>query len=102
MRRFAAVVCCLMAGPLVTPAEAGDFFKGRQLYAQHCSRCHGNDGKPVLPGTPNLSRGEGLLAPDQVLLRSLRFGKGSMPGFEALLRGKELYDVLIYVRSLHR
>jgi cytochrome c6 len=102
MRRLAYAVFVLTAVFSVAPAQAGDVFKGRRLYAEHCTRCHGNDGVPLLPGTPNLSRGEGLLAPDQTLLRSLRFGKGLMPGFETVIRGREELDVLAYVRSLRR
>lgn len=102
MRRFARIALALTALSFAVPAEAGNVFNGRKLYVQHCARCHGNDGRPVLSGTPNLSRGEGLLAPDQIILRSLRFGKGLMPGFEAVLSGRELFDVLAYVRSLQR
>ncbi len=102
MRRSILFALALTVVSVAAPAEAGNVFKGRQLYAEHCARCHGIDGRPLLPGTPNLSRGEGLFAPDQRLLRSLRFGRGTMPGFEAVLRGRELLDVLVYVRSLNR
>lgn len=102
MRRFALAALGLIAISTITPAQAGNIFKGRQLFAEHCARCHGMNGRPVLPGTPDLSRGEGLMAPDQRLLQSLRFGKGLMPGFEAILRGRELLDVLVYTRSLQR
>jgi len=100
MRCFTLAALALTAVFAGAPAQAGDIFNGRRLYTEHCSRCHGNNGVPVLPGTPNFSRGQGLLAPDQVLLNTLRFGKGLMPGFESVLRGRELVDVLIYVRSL--
>lgn len=83
-------------------AEAGDVFEGRRVYAVHCASCHGDNGIPVLPGTPNLAKGDGLIAPDMMLLRSLRYGKRSMPGFESLLGRKEMLDVLAYVRSLRR
>jgi cytochrome c6 len=100
MRRFTLAVLALTAVFSAAPAQAGDVFNGRRLYTEHCTRCHGNDGVPLLPGTPNLSRGQGLMAPDQTLLRTMRFGKGLMPGFESVLRGRELLDVLVYVRSL--
>ncbi len=102
MRRFTPVALALSAALLSAPAEAGDVFKGRKLYAEHCARCHGNNGFSVIPGTPNLARGEGLMAPEQVLIRSLRFGKGLMPGYEAVIRGGGLLDVLAYSRSLQR
>lgn len=90
------------AAVLSTTTAQADIFKGRKLYSEHCARCHGGDGNSVVPGTPNISRGEGMMAPDQVLLRSLRYGKGLMPGFEAVIRGRELFDVLVYARSLQR
>jgi mono/diheme cytochrome c family protein len=102
MRRLTLLALALTAVFSAAPAQAGDVFNGRRLYTEHCTRCHGNDGIPLLPGTPDLSRGQGLLAPDQILLRSLRFGKGLMPGFESVIRGREMFDVLVYVRSLHR
>lgn len=102
MRRFTPVALALLAAFSVSPVQAGDVFKGRKLYTQHCARCHGNDGVPHVPGTPNLARGEGLMAPEQALVLSLRYGRGLMPGFEAVLRGRELLDVLAYARTLRR
>ena len=96
-------LAALSAASLFAAAPVhADIFKGRKLYAEHCARCHGHDGRPVVPGTPNISRGEGMMAPDQTLLRSLQYGKGLMPGFETVIRGRELFDVLVYTRSLQR
>ena len=102
MRRFTLAALPLTAVLSAAPAQAGNVFEGRRIYNQHCVSCHGDNGFPLLPGTPNLARGEGLLTPDQMLLRSLRFGKGLMPGFESVLGRRELLDVLAYVRSLRR
>lgn len=102
MKRFTPVALALIAVVSAAPAQAGDYFKGRKIYADHCARCHGNNGVPQVPGTPDFSRGEGLMAPEQTLVRSLRYGRGLMPGYEVMLRGRELLDVLAYVRSLRR
>lgn len=102
MRSFTHLALALTAVVSAAPAHAGDVFKGRKLYSQHCVRCHGNDGVPQVPGTPNLARGEGLMAPEQTLVMSLRYGRGLMPGFEGVLRGRELLDVLAYARTLRR
>ena len=101
MKRCILVALAATAVVSSAPAHA-DVFKGRRLYGEHCARCHGSDGNSQVPGTPNISRGDGMMAPDQVLLRSLRYGKGLMPGFEAVLHGRELLDVLVYARSLQR
>ena len=102
MSRFTHLALALVVVLSAAPAQAGDIFKGRKLYTQHCARCHGNDGVPQVPGTPNLARGEGLMATEQTLVMSLRYGKGLMPGFETVLRGRELLDVLAYSRTLRR
>jgi len=102
MKRFTPVALALTVIFSAAPAQAGDYFKGRKIYAEHCARCHGNNGVPQVPGTPDFSRGDGLMAPEQALVRSLRYGRGLMPGFEVVLRGRELLDVLAYVRSLQR
>lgn len=102
MNYFSGVVLAMCVGFISAPAAQADVFKGRKLYTDHCSRCHGHDGNSVVAGTPSISRGQGMMAPDQVLLRSLRYGKGLMPGFEAVIRGREMLDVLMYARSLQR
>jgi len=84
------------------PATATDVFGGRTVYEAHCANCHGLDGAPVLPGTPNFTRGEGLMAPDIVLVPSLKAGKGLMPGFNHILSEKDILDVLVYTRTLQR
>ena len=83
-------------------ATATDVFGGRTVYEAHCANCHGLDGTPVLPGTPNFTRGEGLMAPDVVLVPSLKAGKGLMPGFNHILSEEDILDVLVYTRTLQR
>ena len=75
---------------------------GAALYDRHCARCHGPDGRPDLPATPDFTRGEGLLKSDQELVNALRFGVGAMPGFEHELTKEEFIDVIFHIRSLQR
>jgi cytochrome c6 len=86
----------------VDRASAADVFAGQIVYQAHCANCHGPDGKPVLPGTPDLTRGEGLMAPDTVLVPAMKVGKGLMPGFEYILSEKDILNVLAYSRTLQR
>ena len=102
MKHLAAAFLGMVSIFAADAAMAGDIYEGRRLYAEHCARCHGDAGAPILPGTPDFTRGEGLFAPDETLLRSLRFGKRLMPGFESVLKEREMLDVLVYVRSLRR
>jgi cytochrome c6 len=81
-------------------ASAADVQRGRTLYATHCAVCHGNDGAPVLPGTPNFRRMETLMRPDMQLMTTIRSGKGAMPGYFGVLREREILDVVAYLRTL--
>ena len=81
------------------PAQAGDINNGRQLYELHCELCHGADGRGVTPDAPNFLRGEGLLKPDDLILRSLRNGVNAMPGYRGVLSDREMFDVISYLRT---
>lgn len=91
-----AVALAVMAGG----ASAVDIQRGRTLYATHCAVCHGTDGTPVMPGTPNFRRMETLMRPDMQLLTAIRSGKGAMPGYFGILREREILDVVAYLRTL--
>lgn len=73
---------------------------GAETYATHCARCHGEEGQPDLPGTPDFSQGQGLTRSDADLMEAIRFGIGTMPGFEGAIDNEELIDVLFYIRTL--
>ena len=88
---------------LITAAatvQAGDPFNGHRIYGDYCLQCHGDDGRGVLAGIPNLRRGEGLLQPDHQLAEILKRGLGAMPAYQGLLDDKELADVITYIRTL--
>ena len=95
MKRLAAWLACL---PLA--AGAADVQHGGELYRSHCATCHGANGRPVLPTTPDLSRPTALLKPDPVLLTSIRAGRGAMPGYQGQLRDRDILDIVAYLRTL--
>lgn len=84
----------------LAPAAAADVENGRQVYARHCAECHGVRGNPTMPGAPNFSRLERLMQPDPVLVGKIKAGKNAMPSFFGLLRDRELFDVVAYIRTL--
>ncbi|MFQ5618246.1 MAG: c-type cytochrome [Rhodospirillales bacterium] len=88
--------------PTANRASAADIFTGQTVYKANCANCHGIDGRPVLPGTPDLTRGAGLMAPDSALVPIMKTGKGLMPGFEYILSEKDILNVLAYTRTLQR
>lgn len=92
-----AAVFLLAAGS----ARAADIQRGGTLYATHCAVCHGANGTPVMPGTPNFRRMETLMRPDLQLVIAIRSGKGAMPGYLGILRDREILDVVAFLRTLN-
>lgn len=91
-----AAACALAA----SAALAGDVLRGGELYRQHCAVCHGQGGSPVLPSAPDFTRHDALLKPDLALLASIRKGRGAMPGYDGVLREREILDIVTHLRTL--
>ena len=96
---FLTLMGILVAGG---PAPGGGFGPGGGIYDRYCANCHGFDGVPNLPGTPDFSRSEGLLNNDPELINAIRFGVRSMPGFDQTIDKEGLIDVVLYIRTLQR
>ena len=92
----------LIALSAAVSANAADATKGGQLYSMHCVGCHGRTGVPVMPGSPNFARSEGLMQPDLALMASIRAGKNAMPGYVGILKDSEILDVIAYLRTLRQ
>jgi len=87
------------------PARLPSAALGQPLYQTHCARCHGVDGKGVVPGARNFNdwdymRGES----PAYFYASVAQGRGQMPSFRDNLTSDELWDVVFYVWrfSTHR
>ena len=94
---------CLVAALLVLLAPgalAADVLKGGQIYRMHCASCHGASGISTMPNAPSFARGERMTQPDQMLLGSIRRGRGAMPGFFGVLSDRDTLDVIAYMRSM--
>jgi cytochrome c6 len=82
-------------------AQAGNPFKGKDVYEHQCAGCHGARGESAMIGVPNFARGEKVVDnTDARLLETLRAGKGVMPGFQGVLKDAEMLDVIVYMRTL--
>ena len=93
--------CAWMAAlALAATAHAADVQHGAALYREHCALCHGPAGRPVLPGTPDLSRPAALLQPDRSLLAGIRNGRGAMPAYQGVLRDRDILDIVAHLRTL--
>ncbi len=95
IRFLVLVMSMLMLGI----AMAGDPTKGRGIYDARCSGCHGPNGLPQVPAIPNFSMGEGMMKPDQELVKFIKKGKSVMPGFEGVLTDEEILDVVAHIRT---
>lgn len=101
MKKGAALVAAaLMCIGGVEAARAADPVKGRELYTTHCAMCHGKSGHGVMPGTPDFTRGDALLRPDNALLDGIKAGKGAMPAYYGILTDREILDIITFLRSL--
>jgi len=83
-------------------AFAADIYNGKSVYKQRCAICHGDRGKAVMPGTPDLSRQQGMQKSNSYLLKRLKRGKGSCPPFGGILKDEQLNDVISFVRTMRR
>ncbi len=80
------------------PARLPSAALGQAIYQTHCARCHGVDGKGVVPGARNFSdldymRGE----TPAYFYAAVTEGRGEMPSFRDTLTSDERWDVVFYV-----
>jgi cytochrome c6 len=97
-RSWAAFIPMALGASL---AHAADTQNGAKLYGQYCVTCHGPSGKGATAGTPDFSRTNTLMRSDAVLFASIKTGKGAMPGFLGILRERDLFDVIAYLRTFN-
>ena len=84
------------------PGLASAFEPGKDIYDRYCAECHGADGVPNLPATPDFQRGESLMKSDRELIDAIRYGVRSMPGYDQTIDNEGLLDVVFYIRALQR
>lgn len=100
-RRSAFTACVLaLCGTWAAGAQAADPKHGREIYMKQCVNCHGDRGKPNMPGVPDFSRGERLMQSDLDLIKTISRGKGMMPAFQGILTEKDITDVIVHLRTL--
>jgi mono/diheme cytochrome c family protein len=80
------------------PARLPSSALGQSLYQSHCTNCHGEDGKGVVPGARNFNdldymRGESPAS----FYTAVTEGRGDMPSFQDILSSDERWDVVFYM-----
>ena len=98
-----ALVCALLLVACSEPTGPEKPLDGARLYAQHCARCHGADGKGIkeVAGVRDLTDANlmGLLTDDRIK-QQIRMGKPpTMPAFTHFAE-PSLKVLVAYVRSL--
>lgn len=80
------------------PARPPSSALGQVLYQSHCTECHGEDGKGVVPGARNFNdldymRGETPAS----FYAAVTEGRGEMPSFLDTLTSDQRWDVVFYM-----
>lgn len=95
-----------------TAIAGGNPEEGKKIYENICISCHGEGGRPELPGIPVFADGERMDKTDEQLMKSVKNGVSdpnnpagqSMPPFGGgpQLNDKQISDVLSYIRTLKK
>ena len=97
---YGVLVATVLALGWTGGALAADPKHGGEIYNKQCVNCHGERGRPNMPGVPDFARGERLMQSDIDLIKSIGRGKGMMPSYQGLLSEKDITDVIAYLRTL--
>jgi len=86
-----------------TPASTA---RGEALFQTHCASCHGTNGEGDGPAAANLSPKPANLQAmaghhsDGDLAWKIAHGRGPMPGWEAVLKPRQIWDLVNHIRRL--
>lgn len=111
LRPALAVLCLGVLSPALgqdaPPVDAASIERGAQLFQQHCTACHGHDGRAQVDVIADATD---LTAPayyyngstDQELFTSIADGAGvAMPGWRGPLGGDApVWDLVYFVKTL--
>jgi len=94
----------------VTAFAKGDAKAGKKVFEQNCASCHGAKGKgdgaaaaALNPKPANFTLGKFKYGSgDADLAKTIKNGKGSMPPWGAVLSGKDVDNVISYIRTLKK
>jgi copper transport protein len=92
------------------PRSSQSIKRGRVLFQQYCEACHGAGGAGDGPAAASLPRRPEDLTriapppyfPDGVVAYRIANGDGVMPAWKAVLSADDIWDLINFIRSLHR
>ena len=83
------------------PARLPSAALGQPLYQTHCARCHGADGKGVVPGARNFNDLDYMRGESPVYFyATVAQGRGQMPAFREQLSETDIKKLAVYVYKL--
>lgn len=85
----------------INTAHSASIKDGSDIYQRQCAMCHGMSGMSSMAGAPNFKHGRGLMKPDVSLVEHLKNGRNACPSFRGILRDKDMYDVVAFIRTLY-
>ena len=96
--------------PNPVPADSASMSAGRAVYRRECIKCHGptgnNDGTDNhgadMSHAPHLSGPEVAAESDGALFWKIQEGRDPMPSTADILSDTERWQVINYIRTLHR
>lgn len=101
MRRECSALLALISIFLTDSVSGQDLEIGKWQWIDHCSKCHGDEGKPSWTLVPDISLGEGIEKTFFEQLLAVRNGIGSMPGFANKLSDENIVDIVAYMMTLY-
>ena len=72
---------------------------GATTFAENCSACHQPTGKGIPGAFPALDGDPFVAGPDDVIAKTVLYGRGGMPAFAEELTDAQIASAITYVRS---
>jgi mono/diheme cytochrome c family protein len=96
------------SNPIPRTAQSVD--RGKQLFQQYCAVCHGPGGQGDGAAAASLAKRPDDLTriapppyfPDGVVAYRIANGAEAMPGWKGTLSAEQIWDLINFIRSLHR
>lgn len=87
-----------------------DLVNAAKVFSQNCAMCHGAKGEGNGPAAASLNPKpnnftKGVFkygSKDQDLVKTIKNGKGVMPAWGAILKDKDINDLVGYIRTLKK
>ena len=100
----------MLSGLSAMAGGKGDAKAGKKVFETNCATCHGLTGKgdgavaaALNPKPRNFVEGKFKYGSDDASLhKTIANGKGVMPAWKAILKDKQIDDVIAYIRTFKK